>query len=288
MRRLNYDAMAPIASEHGIPTASASAFFDSLLKWIQGNGGTIFGTSAQRTDYLTRGYVDPGDLADGTLYVETDTELTYQWRMDTDRFTKPNGAWVYLHGIYARAQSELAALALTLGSGDGGLLVEVTDYAHVLRWDGAAWEWGPGEDGGGYVQAFAVDPTGSGWQLCDGTTVAYLKSDGTTANYATPDLIGAGAAAYLKLGDTVSGPNAATAPAFTGGSIAAASTGITASTGGPSATTNVTAGGVPVASSGHTHTVSVTDPTHTHTIGAGSVADDGEPRNMVLRPWFRR
>lgn len=186
-------------------------------------------------------------------------------------------------------QADLSALADTLKAGDEGLLVEVTDYAHILRWTGSAWEWGPGETGGGYVQAFAVDPTGAGWQLCDGSTVDYLKSDGTTDSYTAPDLVSSAAdAAYLKLGDPVSGPNAATAPGFTGGSLSTELTGINATTGPPVGTTNVTAGAVAVASSAHTHAIGITDPGHTHTIGAGSVDDTGEPRNMVLRPFFRR
>jgi hypothetical protein len=197
-----------------------------------------------------------------------------------------------LIGLRQSAQADLAALAAVLGTDDAGLLVEVTDYAHILRWDGAAWEWGPGETGGGFVAAFAVDPTGAGWQLCDGTTVAYLKSDGTTANYATPDLVTSAAdAAVLKLGDPVSGPNAATAPTFSGGSITAAATGITATTNATGTTTVIQNGAgvnVTLPSQAHVHAVNVTDPTHTHTIGAGSVGDDGEPRNMVLRPWFRR
>jgi hypothetical protein len=278
--------------EGGLPSAASLAFFDSLSKFLRANGGAIFGTRDQRTDETAAGYIAGGDRADGTLYCETDTGAVYQWRVSTVRMQRPTGEWVLVFGsAYQRTQSQLAALAAVLGAGDAGLLVEVTDYAHILRWDGAAWEWGPGETGGGFVAAFAIDPTGAGWQLCDGTTVAYLESDGTTTNYTTPDLIGAGAEAYLKLGDTVSGPNAATAPTFTGGSVDAAATGITATTSATGTTTTIQNGAgvnVTLPSQAHVHAVNVTDPTHTHTIGAGSVADDGEPRNMVLRPWFRR
>lgn len=72
------------------------------------------------------------------------------------------------------------ALPTDLSGGDLGVLIFLADYGHLLRWDGAAWEWGPGDDGSGYIQDFLVDP-GVGWVLCDGATSDYLTVTPTVA-----------------------------------------------------------------------------------------------------------
>lgn len=96
-----------------------------------------------------------------------------------------------------KTQSQLAALAATLTFDDNGLLVEVTDYGHILRWTSPAWGWGPGEAGSGMLVPFAVPPTGVGWHLCDGSlAVPYLKADGTTNTVPLPDTIST--ATYVK------------------------------------------------------------------------------------------
>lgn len=195
-----------------------------------------------------------------------------------------------------RLQSELVALAGNLKRSDVGLLVWVSDFAHTLEWNGTGWQFAPGDGPGGYIQAFAVDPDpADGWRLCDGSATTYLKKDGTTGSYTTLDLVSAAnKAAYPKLGGTVSGPNAAVAPTHTDPSVNSASTGASvnpATTGAPSATATVQSGaGATVASSSHSHNVTATlnDPGHSHTLTAGSVGSDGEPCNIVLRPWFRR
>lgn len=192
--------------------------------------------------------------------------------------------------LITRTQAQLAALALTLKSNEAGLLVEVTDYRHILRWTGSAWEWGPGEDGRHDIVALPVDPDSTvGWQLCDGTATTYLKGDGTTGSYTTPNLVST--PAYLKLGTPVTGINAAVAPSFSGSATDPASTGITATTAASGSGNIIFPSGagvlVTLDSLGHTHPVTITDPTHDHTL-SGSVGDDGEPANIVMRPWFRR
>jgi hypothetical protein len=64
---------------------------------------------------------------------------------------------------------------------DAGLLLFVTDYNHLLQWNGTGWQWGPGENGSGYIVAFVNPPNQAvGWVLCDGSTgVASLLGDGT-------------------------------------------------------------------------------------------------------------
>lgn len=186
-------------------------------------------------------------------------------------------------------QSQLAALSLTIAP---GTLVEVTDYAHVLRWTGTAWQWGPGENGSGMLVPFAVAPTGSGWHLCDGTAgVSYLKADGTLGTVTLPNT--AGSAAYLKLGPAYSATiTAAAVPTITSPTVTnPANTGSgTANLGAPSSTTIVTAGLVAVASATHTHT----DAGHTHSIGAPTVgatvaALPADPVAHFPAPlWFRQ
>lgn len=108
--------------------------------------------------------------------------------------------------IHQHAQAALPAL----GAGDAGYLAWVTDYNHLLYWSGAAWQWGPGENGSGYIQFFAIAP-GTGWALVNGSAITYLKPDGTTATV-TPGSMADGR--YVRGGLSFTGAqNAATAAA---------------------------------------------------------------------------
>ena len=142
-----------------------------------GAGVTFAGTHA------TRGAASAHP--NGTLYFETDRTVLY---------VVLSAQWVYVAGIMATAQ---ATLPTDLGAGDAGFLVNVTDYAHLLEWGGAAWGWGPGDGGSGFVQGFVVDP-GTGWFLCSGGQATFLKADGTLGT------TGSGGAASL--------PNLTTSP----------------------------------------------------------------------------
>ncbi len=154
----------------------------------------------------------------------------------------------------------------------------------------------------------------------DGSTVNYLKSDGTTASIALPDLVTAPAdAAYLKFGDPVSGPNAATAPAVTMNSYTPAGTNSAPAFTGTPATPTGTVSAIPANSDTTTFlqgagaSVTVAAETHPHTaptftgdaatpagtvaapvftgtpaVLTGTVAGTAQPRNVVLRPYFRR
>lgn len=226
------------------------AMSDGSSSSSSSGGGVIYGTRAAR--------LGAGAYPDGTLYVITDEgELVYQSQAS---------AWVFIEGSYKRTQAQIAAYIATLGATDAGVLIEVTDYRHVLRWTGSALEWGPNEDGRHDIVALPVDPSPTtGWQLCDGTTVSYLNSDGTTGSFATPDLTSAAnKAAYLKLGDAVAGPTAAVAPTFTGNAI------------GFTTSTAAAAAGLAFLTSPTTQPIT------------GSVSATGEPRSYKLRPWFRQ
>ena len=255
------------------------------------------GTHSDRANY-------PASLFDGAVFIETDRLVMY---------LATGGNWVYAGGQWDSTLSNIPTLTTT----DVGYRFGVTDYAHILRWSGSAWGWAPGDGGSGMGPVlFEINP-GTGWALYDGSTVAYLKADGTTANVTLPDLTSAAnKAAFLEGGGTNSGPTAAVAPGISG-SVAAAATGVTtnAAATGISVTTSgttdndsgggtvVAAGaGTTVASHTHnhgvpglvgtvtdpTHSHGINDPTHTHAIGTLAVDATGEPRKIIRRPYFRQ
>ncbi|HLZ39392.1 MAG TPA: hypothetical protein VKQ11_00425 [Candidatus Sulfotelmatobacter sp.] len=246
----------------------------------------LSGTHSERiTDF------PPGNYAAGTQFFETDRNLLYVV-VTIASAGGPVNQWLYASGIYQRLQNQLASLKPTLTAYDNGLLAEVTDYRHILRWTSPSWGWGPGDDGrageGPIMREVDPNPT-TGWHLYDGSTVAYLNADGTTTNVTLPDLTSVAAnASYLKAGSPNSGPNAATPPTTAaGGSTNAAATGISDTqplTGSVSVTP---AAGSSVAVNPHTHPI--VDPQHSHTFGAGAITinTDGQPRNLERRPWFR-
>ncbi len=233
------------------------------------------------------------------------------------RYSEGDFKWHYMVGQFSRTQSQLVTLAAVLNTNHVGVLVDVTDYAHILRWTGSAWEYADPSDPATRIEGFFVDP-GTGWHLCDGTSnVAYLKSDGTTTTVTLPNLTSAGAnAAYLKFGSPASlTVVAATAPTFTGGAYTPAGTvsaptftgtggttgsgsaniqNFSAATGVGNLTNNVNVSATHThTDSGHTHsfTPAGTNSTPTFTGSAGSItgtiSTTGEPRNLVLRPFFR-
>lgn len=237
----------------------------------------IADTQSNRANY-------PAALYHPALYFETDAGSTLVYRSD-------GTAWIYIAGIYQRTQAQLAAFAAGLGTNDTGLLVEVTDYDHVLQWTGSAWTWGPGEIGSGYYQLYEAAPNSIGanaWALCDGSTVARLNADGTTTNITLDDVT---TARYLKGGLSSSGVAARS------GNTGNAATGITLDD-HPSHThddasslatpdlfaEDVTGSGVAARTGGPSATLShsVNDPQHQHT--SGNIELD----RLQKRLYFRR
>jgi hypothetical protein len=78
----------------------------------------------------------------------------------------------------------------TLGAGDAGYILWLTDYKHTLRWTGATWEFFGG-NGNDYVQDCPHVPQTGLWQLCDGTATKYLTLGAslTETTFTVPDLI---------------------------------------------------------------------------------------------------
>ena len=156
----------------------------------------------------------------------------------------------------------------TLGSSDAGYVGFVTDYAHLVYWDGSAWQWLDGDLPGRL--AFWSSAPATGWGLCDGTSVDLLTIGATltTTAFTTPNL--KGTAAYLKSGSafsaTVQPASGTTASGSTGtgttggGTTGTGTTGTgttgTGTTGVPDATVLVNSGsGVYAAGTTHTHSI---------------------------------
>lgn len=105
---------------------------------------------------------------------------------------------------------------LGLGAGDDGYLARVTDgFNHVVRWDGSAWQWGPGDAGNGYkYEFFASTPSSDMWALCDGSGTTYLTGIGTgtlaASAFTTPTIT---AGTFGKSGTYTGSVVAAVAPA---------------------------------------------------------------------------
>ena len=253
--------------------------------------GTAGGVSVIEDTRVNRDILHPAaGVALGSLYIATDQgNVVYVCK--TVAYAN---AWVYLSGVYPRMQAQLAALFAALTNNDIGMRVYVSDYVHTL-WHtvGGTSDWAPEDDhraGEGPVFR-EVDPAPTtGWKLYDGSTVTYLKADGTTGSVTLPDLVSVAAnAAYPKGGSPNSAVNVAVAPTLTGVTIAAAATGVTATMAGTSTTQSMTVVGAGVTpTAGHVHPITVADPTHTHTTSGGAIGADGEPQNVVRRPWFRQ
>jgi hypothetical protein len=215
----------------------------------------------------------------------------------------------------------------TLTSGSIPVFVFVTDYVHILYWDGTTSVFCG--DQSGLIHWAQSDP-GTGYQLCDGSTVNRLNADGTVTSVTVPD---ATTAWFLEGGLVNSGPTAALAPLFTGtpatltgtvsaptlsinnftpvgtvdapvftGTAAAITTNtFTANALGTAAMTDLDGSATSYTPSGSnsapafsgsagavTGTASAPTLTMNSYTPAGTVDATGEPRKLVRRPYYRR
>lgn len=98
-----------------------------------------------------------------------------------------------------------------------GTKIWVSDYQHCLVFGTYTWQFAPGDGGSDYFRDCSHAPgAGSGlWHACDGSTVSYLKSDGTLGTVTLPNT--GVAAQYGRQGPAYApGLVAATAPVFNG------------------------------------------------------------------------
>lgn len=113
-------------------------------------------------------------------------ELSKGWRVTMQRLLAATGVVEQLINCV-----ELVNVPTDLNQGDKGLLVALDTYNHVLEWEGDHWRFSAGDGGNGFFRTFpaGVRPQEDGWQLCDGSTVAYLVVGGAllqTALFTTP------------------------------------------------------------------------------------------------------
>lgn len=135
-------------------------------------------------------------------------------------------------------QANLAALAGTLDAADTGMLTWISDYAHMLEWTGTGWRRGPGDlDHSDTFADFGTAPTDTGWHACDGSTVSFLKYDGTLGSRVLPNL--AATPAFALDGSAYSATIIApVVPTFTG-TPAALVTALVTATGAVNAVTTI-------------------------------------------------
>lgn len=191
-----------------------------------------------------------------------------------------------------------------LTAGSIPVFVFVSDYAHLIYWNGTTATFAG--DQSGCISLWESDP-GTGYHLCDGSTVSRLNADGTKTSVTLPDLTSSGAAAaFLEGGTPNSGPTAAVAPTISGHTDTgtAVIAGTTAS--GAAAIGNDTDGGITFLAaglgstaainphthidSGHTHdSGTIADSGHQHTLSSANapISATGEPRKLVRRPFYR-
>ncbi len=219
-----------------------------------------------------------------------DRELFIASDLDYMAWVSTASVWLYAYGERSIAQSGIAAFTANLGANDAGARINVTDFAHMLRWTGAALEFAPGDEGSGYISFFPITPPGSSWGLCDGTTYSYLIADGTTANFVTPNYT---TAAYVKVGISATiGPTAASGTTANESAHTHSIDPPSTTSGAPSATTTVdndlALSTVAVGSATHTHATDIAP----FTSAAGSAHSHGpgtlELRQTLLTGYFRR
>lgn len=126
--------------------------------------------------HANRANIPAGSYASGSIYFETDRQIAY---------IAVSGTWFYFVGTMDVPQASLPA---DLGVDDTNLLLNVTDFAHLLIWTGTGWTWAPAELGSDFILLFLTGPSpATGWQACDGSSnVPKLNFDGTLAFVTVP------------------------------------------------------------------------------------------------------
>lgn len=163
----------PIADDRGLVTTTWQKFFQSLPRTQK------IPTIVQST-HANRATLTAGSYAQGSIYYETDRQLYY--------FSISN-AWVYFAGILQVTQANIPT---DLATPDTNLLINVTDFNHLLQWNGTGFSFAPGDSGGGYTVPFVNPPNPiTGWQLADGSAnVATLNGDSTLSFVTVPSIVG--------------------------------------------------------------------------------------------------
>lgn len=273
----------PVLTPQGFAVPEWASFFNPLADLV-GYGPTINDTHANRIalDGGHNLFYPPGRFLN-YLFYETDRKVLYLAMLVAGVAT-----WVFLGG--EPMFGTLATIPAGLGTADAGFLFGATDYYHMYRWTGAAWDFAPGDSGSGFIVAAIASLLGALWAPCDGGSYAVAKPDGTTVNVNTPDLTGD----IFIQGGAYTGTRKAAAPATWDGA---------AKTGGQSnhhthsvnipSSNSFAAGAFPAATGGVVGTSNESaDHTHALTDGdailnAPSEGAGGVPLRMNLA-WFLR
>lgn len=203
--------------------------------------------------------------------------------------------WWFLNQLLQTGQASQLLISAqsdfpVLDQSNANTFIYVPDFAHLIFWDGDTPQFA---DGGNDYYVIGQRSTNSpGWHLVDGSTVPFLKADGTLGS---KTLLNAAASKTFLAGlSGIDSLNAAVAPGVTTPLTTGVSvTGITM----PPDTGVDSGGGVVVQSGvgataalfGHTHPEGpLVDGGHSHTLAAVGVNANGEPRNLTSRLWFRQ
>lgn len=259
------DPLASLLLDYPVPMAA----IDPLAAMSLLPPERLIPTRVIQDSRVNRGNYAPSAFPEA-FYFTTDVNLRLLYCSD-------GISWNYVAGIYTIAQAGVAAFVGTLTAADAGQLIYVSDYEHLMKWDGSALDFAPGDDGSGYIGIFRTTPNHGIWQVCDGSSVNVLNADGTVTSITSPNY---STASYLKLATAAAiGPDAAS------GTVANESAhthqvdppNTTSSI--PSSTVEVQAGtGEDVATETHSHDVNVT----AFASGAGS-AHNHAPGTLELQ-----
>lgn len=218
----------------------------------------------------------PGNCDSGMIFEATD-QGCQAWIKDYG-----SNDWSLLAG-WGEPMAGTLSPSVSPAAADVGFLYRATDFDRVYRWTGSAWEDAPGQPRRG-MMVFADGSLGTGWHVCDGSSVSISTATGGTTSKTLPNFNsgifpranssagGAGGASththvVNPPNTTSSGPSTTT----TSGASTSTTSGPTGSqTGVPDGTTTVDndhdGSTVDVASSGHEHPfVHTHDFSHTHT-----------------------
>lgn len=208
-----------------------------------------------------------------------------------DAMNKINDYFVTITRILDAGSSELGTLVQTykqlniprgLGGTEKGLLIRVdSPYNHLLIWNADKWIFA--DEGSNYIALFRAAPTGPGWQLCDGSNIDFLNSDGSKSGLFNIDNLTTNPA-FLKAAAAYTGVINPAAPVTITGTTGTGFAILGGSNSNPATTANLGAALV-LPSAGHSHP----DSGHTHGVGTLAGTPTGDPvANLLLLPYFRR
>ncbi|MFP5230006.1 MAG: hypothetical protein ACLGXA_20510 [Acidobacteriota bacterium] len=170
----------------------------------------------------------------------------------------------------------------------------VSDYAHLIYWDGTTPVFA--DEGSDYYALGQRATASPGWHLVDGTAnVPYLKADGTLG---TRNMLSVSAQkAYLAALDGADSLNPPVAPTISGNTeLASTGISVSAAAAATAGTGSVDAGtGAPVSVlippfTGGGGGGVVTDPQHKHALTPADapISTTGEPESFTSKLWYRQ